>query len=177
MACESYRKVYGDYPCATSGTSVTDSATFRKDLFAQLTGSKVLSVSVSGGTPTVSLITYTAAGKTRMKGFLSAGIVTSNDDVDSTKAYEFRDPWNNPYGYRYRALGTSYANWNSSDFLLVSAGARFFNTSTLAEDEYWSPTTTTNPTPMTESGVVPSTYFLDDEKGLRADNLVNWQTN
>ena len=191
MACENYRKVYGDYPCASTGTSPTTaagSATFRKDFFDQLMGRKVLKASAITGGTAVALLSYNNAanlqGKARMKGFLSVGIVPSNDDLNFTdplKCFEFLDPWGNPYGYRYRILNAStalttaapYSNWKSSEFLLVSPGANFYEKSPLAEEEYWPPAPATTST----NGVVLSTYFLDDANGRRADNLVNWQTN
>ena len=45
IACENFKKTYGDYPCAVPGTSVSTSAHFsgfRTDLFDQLSGRRII---------------------------------------------------------------------------------------------------------------------------------------
>jgi prepilin-type N-terminal cleavage/methylation domain-containing protein len=120
MACEVYRKTYGDYPCGSSKSSWSNGAQFRKDFFDQLLGRKrIFTVNLSSGGNAVKLLNYTDTSlpggtNRKMKPFLSDGVVTSNDDkslglddwlTSSTPAaYEFRDPWGNAYDYRYRVL-------------------------------------------------------------------------
>ena len=45
IACENFKKVYGDYPCALAGTSVSTVANqtqYRENLYDELTGRRVL---------------------------------------------------------------------------------------------------------------------------------------
>lgn len=204
MACENFKKTYGDYPCAKSGTTTTNSDSFRRQLFDQLLGRKVLkSVALASGTAIVQIDyddpSYFGTGARRQKSFLSLGNVATNNDATigdndwrggNPATFEFRDPWDNPYGYRYRILNSPtssavnvatgaptgiYANWKSSNFLIVCAANKFNETVVpLHEDEFWDPT---GSSPMTTSGMIPSTYFDDTASGLRSDNIVNWQNN
>jgi prepilin-type N-terminal cleavage/methylation domain-containing protein len=204
MACENFKKTYGDYPCAKAGTVSTNSDAFRRQLLDQLVGRKVLkSVPLAAGGAAIVQIdyddaTYFGTGARRQKSFLNLGIVPSNSDAKlgdndwrggNPAAYEFRDPWDNAYGYRYRILNAAgssatnvatgaptgtYAAWKSSNFLIVCASNQFNDTTPLSEDEFWDPT---GATPMVTSGIVPSTYFDDTTTGLRSDNIVNWQNN
>lgn len=205
MACEVYRKTYGDYPCGSSKASSANGIQFRKDFFDQLVGRKrIYSANLSSGGNAVRLLNYTDTSlpggtNRKMKPFLSDGVVTSNDDKslgldDWTKAYEFRDPWGNAYDYRYRVLAgdntpiqdlttgaynTTYGAWKYPGFLLVSCGANFIEPAVdgdaPADVEYW------DGTDMPKTGVITTTYFSDDTNSppsfQRADNLVNWSNN
>lgn len=202
MAAEVYRKTYGDYPCGSNSASPTKGDQFRKDFFDQLVGRKrIFSSNLSSGGTAVLLLNYNDAklpGSTnrKMKPFLSDGVVASNDDKslgldDWTKAYEFRDPWSNPYEYRYRVLvGTTtaiqntstgiydstYGAWKYPGFLLVSCGANFAEPAVDGNppsvDDYW------DGTDMPKSGTITPTYFNDDTNSppayQRSDNIVNW---
>lgn len=203
MACEVYRKTYGDYPCGST-TAKTNSAQFRKDFFDQMAGRKrIYSVNLSSGGNAVQLLNYTdtklpGGTNRKMKPFLSNGVVTSNDDKsfgldDWTKAYEFRDPWGNAYDYRYRVLpgdstpiqnlttgayDTNYGAWKYPGFLIVSCGANYAEPTTEGtplDVEYW------DGTDMPKSGTITTTYFNDDTNSppsfQRADNIVNWTNN
>ena len=184
MACQSYRKTYGDYPCSQSGTDER----FRRDLLDQLLGRRVLRFTTPGLPPT---LTEIPVGGT-MRSFLSLGDVGTNDDTAigdvtgwrggaTAACREFVDAWGNPYDYRYKVLVSAarYAEWKSPNYLFVSAGANFVEPATegdiLGLTEYWDPTPASILN-MTSSGIVPATYF--DETGgsgpYRADNLVNW---
>ena len=201
MACEVYRKTYGDYPCG-SISAKTSGAQFRKDFFDQLVGRKrIYTANLASGGNAVRLLNYTdpslpGGSNRKMKPFLSAGVVTSNDDKslgldDWTKAYEFRDPWGNAYDYRYRVLpgdatpvqdlttgtyNSTYGAWKYPGFLIISAGANYAEPAVegdpLADAEYW------DGTDMPKSGTITSTYFNDDTASppsyQRSDNLVNW---
>ena len=194
MACEVYRKTYGDYPCG-SGASGT---LFRKDFYDQLVGSKrIYSVNLSAGGNAVQLLNYTdtklpGGSNRKMKPFLSDGIVTSNKD-NLLGQEEFRDPWGNAYEYRYRVLPggstpiqnlttgayeTTYGAWKYPGFLIVSCGANYTEPTTPGtpnDVEYW------DGTDMPKSGTVTTTYFNDDTNSppayQRADNVVNWANN
>ena len=200
MACEVYRKTYGDYPCGSNASGEL----FRKDFFDQLVGRKrIFSQNLPAGGSAVLLLEYysnklpmgtgnkTNPGR-KMKPFLSDGVVTSNDDKslgldDWTKAYEFRDPWGNAYDYRYRLLAgdsvstqdltTAYWKWKNPGFLLVSCGANYPDPpkeGTPVDAEYWNED-------MSTSGTISTTYFNDDTNSppsfQRADNIVNWANN
>ena len=101
---------------------------------------------------------------------------------------DFRDPWGNPYEYRYRILispNTSvqdlnnggyvgkYKDWVSTNFLLVSCGPNFALPTPEGSqpdfEEYF--VTGSN---MVKTGTIPTTYFDDTDSYQRADNLVNW---
>jgi prepilin-type N-terminal cleavage/methylation domain-containing protein len=200
MACEVYRKTYGDYPCGSTAAK-TNGAQFRKDLFDQLVGRKrIYTVNLPSGGNAIQLLNYTdtklpGGSNRKMKPFLSSGVVTSNDDKsfgldDTTKAFEFRDPWDNPYEYRYRVLpgdstpiqdlstgsyNTTYGAWKYPGFLIISCGANYAEPSTEGDPpavaEYWDGD-------MATTGTITSTYFNDDTNSppsfQRSDNLVNW---
>jgi len=207
-ACEMYKKMYGDFPCRnTGGLSGGDDPQFRKDLFDQIVGRKrlVATAIVSGGT-SIALKNYNDAslpgGATRkMKPFLSVGAVSSNDDKSlglndwtggTGAAYEFRDPWGNPYDYRYRVLPGAttavqnpatgayvapFSNWLAPGFLIVSCGPMFIEPANPDDAptfaDYWDDS---GANPMTKTGVVPATYGDEtNEAGpYRADNITSW---
>ena len=155
VACENYKKLYGDYPCAQNGRTVTDDTKFANDLFDQVMGRKILYTKTLGSTggKSVALVNYNDtslanSGTRIMKPFLSTGIVTSNNDkalgsadwTSSTAATLFQDPWGNPYGYRYRILPSAsspiidpttgqlaagYKDWQAPGFLIVSCGSNY----------------------------------------------------
>ena len=183
MACQSYRKAYGDFPACASGTDDR----FRRDLFDQLLGRRVMRNNALSGVPT--LLNFNdgqlpGGGARKMRSFLSMNEVTTNDDTqigsdDWNACREFVDAWGNPYDYRYRVLvsKTEYDRWRSPNFLIVSCSANFNPAAVDGEppaaDEYWQ---ITGASPMTRSGFVPASYF--DESGsngpYRADNIVYW---
>ena len=86
MACEVYKKTYGDYPCGSSKASSTNGIQFRKDFFDQLVGRKrIYTANLSSGGNAIRLLNYTdttlpGGTNRKMKPFLSDGVVTSNDD-------------------------------------------------------------------------------------------------
>jgi prepilin-type N-terminal cleavage/methylation domain-containing protein len=190
MACQSYRKAYGDFPCCATGTDDR----YRRDLLDQLLGRRLIRVTSPSSTPVLldyddPLLPSGTAGR-QMRSFLSFEEITTNDNTqisandwrtNNAACREFVDAWGNPYDYRYRALtAAKYANWKSPNFLFVSASAKYVPAANegdiLALEEYWDPSPSGGTT-MTQSGIVPSTYF--DESGastgpFRADNLVNW---
>jgi prepilin-type N-terminal cleavage/methylation domain-containing protein len=203
MACENYKKNYGDYPCRTNGGTDDN---FRKDLFDQLVGRRLIKgFPLTTGTA-VELIAYndgrlpSGSGGRKQKSFITVGEIKTNDDAnfgstDWTQTTEFRDAWDNAYDYRYRVLNaagspiqsasgiyqTPFADWKSPNFLLVSCGANYVEPATAgtmpATAEYWDATATGSST-MTKNGIIPGTYFEDAASGpFRADNLVNWTTN
>jgi prepilin-type N-terminal cleavage/methylation domain-containing protein len=183
MACQSYRKAYGDFPVCATGTDDR----YRRDLFDQLLGRRVIRVNTPGGVPT--LLNFNdgqlpGGGARKMRSFLSMNEVTTNDDTqigsdDWNACREFVDAWGNPYDYRYRVLvsPTRYQEWRSPNFLIVSCSANFNPAAVDGEPpataEYWE---VAGASPMTRSGFVPASYF--DETGsngpYRADNIVNW---
>ena len=184
MACQSFRKVYGDFPCSPTGTDDR----FRRDLLDQLIGRRVLRVVTPGSLPT---LTDIPVGGT-MRSFLTFQEISTNDDTKigandwrggaTAACREFVDAWGNPYDYRYRVLTTvtKYAEWKSPNFLFVCASANYVEAPTegdiLSLGEYWD-SAASGGTTMLRSGIVPGTYF--DESGsnagpFRADNLVNW---
>jgi prepilin-type N-terminal cleavage/methylation domain-containing protein len=190
MACQSYRKTYGDFPSSATGTDER----FRRDLLDQLIGRRLIRTTTPGGLPT--LLNYddaslpTGSAGRQMRSFLNLGEVNTNDNTkigaDDWKGgnpacREFVDAWGNPYDYRYRVLTAGkFAEWKSPNFLLVSASANYIAAPVegdiLASGEYWD-TLPSGAMNMTRSGIVPTTYF--DENGgdtgpFRADNLVNW---
>jgi prepilin-type N-terminal cleavage/methylation domain-containing protein len=192
MACENYKKNYGDYPCrANSGTDNT----YHRDLFDQLIGRRLLkSFPLANGTD-VELIAYddprlpTGSGGRKMKSFIDFGAIGTNDnshfaDNDwrggAAATYEFRDAWGNAYDYRYRVLNTPglptmntttgayispYADWKSPNFLVVSCGANYIDLGDgimPAQNEYWDVTTLTGGVNMMKNGIIPANYFEDD---------------
>jgi hypothetical protein len=136
-----------------------------------------------------------------MKPFLSVGAVNSNDDKSlglndwtggAAAAYEFRDPWGNPYDFRYRILpGSSTAiqnattgvfaspfkDWLTPGFLIVSCGANYIEPTNPADApsyaDYWDDS---GANPMSKSGIVPATYSEEtNEAGpFRSDNITSW---
>ena len=214
VACESFKKTYGDYPCLRSGTPVNPVAhdnQHRIDLFEQLSGRLVLFIrqlpSSSGGGFAVELWPYNKVpylqnnDRRTPKPFLSfddipVTVVGTGADAtpanfsDTTTRLELRDPWGNPYEYRYRALNAigssvqhssgnyqgTYATWLSTNFILVSCGANFAPPNREGDQpaftEYFDPASAS---PMVRTGVIPPTYFEDaDPSPRRSDNIVNW---
>lgn len=189
MACQSYRKTYGDFPSCANGSDVR----FRRDLFDQLIGRRLIRVTTAGSTPT--LLDYddallpTGSGGRQMRSFLNYDEITTNDNTKITAndwkgnnaaCREFIDAWGNPYDYRYRILVSGkYADWKSPNFLFVSCSVNFvpalIEGDAPALDEYWDPASSGG-SKMTLSGIVPKTYFdeVGDSGPFRADNLVNW---
>lgn len=188
MACQNYRRSYGDFPCCATGTDER----YRRDLLDQLLGRRLIRVITPGQTP--SLLAFDDASlpgsaNRRMRGFVSQGDISTNDDTqmaandwrgNNAACREFVDAWGNPYDYRYRVLTPGrYAEWKSPNFLAVSCSVNFVSPSTegMPPDmlEYWDSAPSGGST-MMRSGIVPSTYF--DEAGstgpFRADNIVNW---
>lgn len=202
MACEVYKKTYGDYPCGSSSATPSNSTQFRKDFFDQLIGRKRLLISaIAAGGTSVTLVNYNDTSLSQfssrvMKPIISLGSVPSNDDkllsADASKlgAYEFRDPWGNAYDYRYRIVSATaisstgfmnapYGDWTAPGFLIVSCGINYVEPATAETSpgfsDYWDSATKTPKT-----GQVSSDYFQDDDAGstyFRADNIVNWTTN
>ena len=190
MACQSYRKMYGDFPCR-SETGTDDR--YRRDLLDQLIGRRLIRVTTPGGTPT--LLPYDdaslpkgSAGR-QMRSFITYEEIQTNDNsqisVDDWRGNnaacrEFIDAWGNPYDYRYRILkDANFTDWKSPNFLFVCASANFMPAANegdlLDVEEYWDPAPSGG-SKMILSGIVPTSYF--DETGsagpYRADNLVNW---
>jgi len=189
MACQSYRKAYGDFPGCASGTDVR----YRRDLLDQLIGRRLIRVTTPGGIPALldyddSSLPTGAAGRV-MRSFLNFEEITTNDNsqisandwrANNAACREFLDAWGNPYDYRYRVLSAAkYNDWKSPNYLAVSCSVNFVPANVDGDapalDEYWDPAGSGGTT-MTRSGIVPATYF--DEAGnsgpFRADNLVNW---
>jgi len=211
IACENYKKTYGDFPCALAGTSISTGANqsqYREHLFDQLSGRRVLYTrQISSGGFAVELWNYNSTSlpngaNRKQKPFITLDdipvtVVTTKQDAapadlaNIATTLEFRDPWGNPYEYRYRVLGSvgisvqnlttggynpPYSYWMSANFLLVSCGANFAATKNEGDQpdfqEYFDPSSTTT---MVKTGMIPTTYFDDtDPAPLRSDNLVNW---
>ena len=186
MACQSFRKVYGDFPCRSAIGA--DDDRFRRDLLDQLIGRRVLKFRTPGLPPT---LTDIPVGGT-MRSFLTFQEISTNDDTKigdpndwrggaTAACREFVDAWGNPYDYRYRVLtDAKYPEWKSPNFLVVSASDNYkpalSDGDILDLGEYWdsAPAGAMN---MTRSGIVPGTYFDEDGSSngpFRADNLVNW---
>ena len=190
MACQSYRKMYGDFPCSATGTDER----FRRDLLDQLIGRRLIRTTTPGGLTT--LLDYddtslpTGSAGRQMRSFLTLGEIDTNNNSklsandwksNNAASREFVDAWGNPYDYRYRVLTAGkFTDWKSPNFLFVCASAKYVEAPTegdiLALGEYWDPAASGGTT-MLRSGIVPATYF--DETGgdvgpFRADNLVNW---
>jgi prepilin-type N-terminal cleavage/methylation domain-containing protein len=195
MACEVYKKTYGDYPCGSSSATPSNSDQFRKDFFDQLVGRQRISITaLAAGGSSITLVTPTSSQK--IKSFVSSGTIPSNDDKlfnanpSDKGAYEFRDPWGNAYDYRYRivsanaisatgAFNAPYGDWTAPGFLIVSCGINYAEPATAETppgfSDYWD-----SPTKTPKTGQVSSDYFQDDDAGgtyFRADNIVNWTTN
>ena len=193
MACQSYRKIYGDFPACATGTDDR----FRRDLFDQLIGRKILKQTTPGSPPTLENYDKDlnpALPKPPMRSFLGIGEISTNDNSkiaendwkgNNPACRELVDAWGNPYDYRYRVLTAGkYADWKSPNFLFVCASANYIPVAVegdiLAQGEYWDPVASGGTT-MTRSGIVPNTVnhsYFDEDGGdtgpFRADNLVNW---
>ncbi len=180
MACENYKKTYGDYPCRKD---VGSDDTYRKDMFDQLIGRRIIkSFPISTGTA-IELIAYndtrlpSGSQGRKQKAFIGYGEIKTNDDANfgSTTwslTVEFRDAWDNPYDYRYRVLNSAsspiqktdgtysgtLADWKSPNFLLVSCGANYVDKGEgVMPDikEYWDETTLTGGMKMAKNGLIP----------------------
>ncbi|MEY2750783.1 MAG: hypothetical protein RLZZ550_754 [Verrucomicrobiota bacterium] len=211
VACETYKKTYEDYPCALAGTNASNASNqtqFRTDLYDQLSGRRVLyRRQLATGGFAVELWPFNSTSlpngaNRKPKPFLSfedipvTVVSTRLDAVPADLAniattLELRDPWGNPYEYRYRVLSSvgvsvqnlttgglnpPYGSWLSANFLLVSCGANFAEPATAGDQpdfaEYFDPSTSTT---MVRTGMIPTTYFEDtDPAPRRSDNLVNW---
>jgi prepilin-type N-terminal cleavage/methylation domain-containing protein len=167
MACQSYRKIYGDFPCR-SATGTDDS--YRRDLLDQLIGRRLIRTTTPGGLPT--LLNYddtslpTGSAGRQKRSFLNLGEVNTNDNsklgADDWKGgnpacREFVDAWGNPYDYRYRVLTAGkYLDWKSPNFLFVCASANYVDAPSegeiLALGEYWDPAATRTGTRCTHVG-------------------------
>jgi len=209
IACENFKKTYGDFPCATNGAAPNTSAhdsRFRTELFDQLIGRKVIyNHTVTTGGFAVEMWPYNSnmlpnGTSRKMKPFITMDDVTVYDPTTKTdalpadlsnpaKTFDFRDPWGNPYEYRYRMLGSinvsvqnlttgafnpPYNAWLSANFVLVSCGPNFAAPTNEGDQpdfqEYFVPADT-----MVKTGVIPANYFDDaDPAPQRSDNLVNW---
>ena len=209
IGCENFKKTYGDFPCLLNGAlpSNAHNDQYRAALFDQLSGRRVLyRRQLPTGGFAVEIWNYNSTSlpngaNRKQKPFITLEeidvtvVATKKDAVPAdltsvATSLEFRDPWGNPYEYRYRALsgvGISvqktdgsggfnppYGNWLSSNFLLVSCGANFAVPSTDGAQpdfkEYFDDTST-----MVKTGLIPTTYFDDtDPSPRRSDNLVNW---
>jgi prepilin-type N-terminal cleavage/methylation domain-containing protein len=191
MACQSFRKTYGDFPCSPTGTDER----FRRDLLDQLIGRRVLRIATPGSLPT--LLNFDDSSlpgdstKRQMRSFLTFQEISTNDDTKigandwragaTAASREFVDAWGNPYDYRYRVLtAAKYPDWKSPNFLFVCASANYVEAAAegdmLSLGEYWDPAAAGGTT-MLRSGIVPATYFEENEGTtgpFRADNLVNW---
>ncbi len=211
IACETFKKTYGDFPCALAGTTASNASNqtqFRTDLFDQLSGRRVLYTrQLSTGGFAVELWPFNSASlpngaNRKPKPFISLDdipvtvVSTRLDAVPADLAniattLELRDPWGNPYEYRYRVLSSvgvsvqnlttgafnpPYGSWLSANFLVVSCGPNFALPAVEGEqpnfNEYFDPSTSTT---MVRTGMIPTTYFDDaDPAPQRSDNLVNW---
>ena len=201
MACENYKKTYGDYPCRAS---VGNDDSFRKDMFDQLIGRRIIKSFPVAPSSAIELIAYndtrlpSGTQGRKPKAFISYGEIKTNDDANFANAtwtltFEFRDAWDNPYDYRYRVLNAPsvavqtaagtyvapFADWKSPNFLLVSCGSNYVDKGDgVMPDikEYWDTTAVSTAT-MVKNGLIPPTYFEDADNALgpfRADNIVNW---
>lgn len=211
IACENFKKTYGDYPSAVPGTSVSTSAHFsgfRTDLFDQLSGRRIIYTrQIATGGFAVEIWPYNSTSlpngaNRKPKPFVAFDDIPVTvfatrldalpaDLANIASALEFRDPWGNPYEYRYRVLSSAgvsvqnlttgayyppYGNWLSANFLLVSCGPNFALPTTEGDqpsfNEYFDPETTKT---MVRTGMIPTSYFDDaDPAPQRSDNLVNW---
>jgi len=186
--CERYRKLYGDFPCASPGTgtaAASDQPNYRRDLYSQLTGKKRLrSTTLADGSIALELRDVTAANQRAIinPGTVTAGLSSAGGatPADLSTCDEFIDPWGNVYDYRYRILnGAStstteapYSYWRSPDCLIVSCGASYVEGSVETTGyvqlppigEYWDLTSAFE---MTRRGTIPSAsvsgdgYFTD----------------
>jgi len=201
MACENYKKTYGDYPCRAS---VGTDDSFRKDMFDQLIGRRIIKSFPVSDRAAIELIAYndtrlpSGSQGRKQKAFISYGEIKTNDDANFANTswaltFEFRDAWDSPYDYRYRVLNSAgspiqdalgayvapFADWKSPNFLLVSCGSNYVDKGDgVMPDikEYWDETAVGG-AKMVKNGLIPPTYFEDANNALgpfRADNIVNW---
>ena len=201
MACENYKKTYGDYPCRAS---VGTDDSFRKDMFDQLIGRRIIKSFPVSDRAAIELIAYndtrlpSGSQGRKQKAFISYGEIKTNDDANFANTswaltFEFRDAWDSPYDYRYRVLNSAgspiqdalgayvapFADWKSPNFLLVSCGSNYVDKGDgVMPDikEYWDETAVGG-AKMVKNGLIPPTYFEDVDNALgpfRADNIVNW---
>ena len=197
-ACERYRKLYGDFPCANSLTPLTytaDQPNYRQDLYLQLTGQRRLqSTALAGGGVGLNLYTVPAGSERPLVTPELVDACTATGTVPSpinlTTCAEFIDPWGNAYDYRYRILNAAttsaalqpYTAWLSPEFLIVSCGAKYTESIVSTKPhvpligEYWDASSTNA---MVKAGTIPSTYFENSTAaatgiGQRADNITNW---
>lgn len=178
-ACDAYRKLYGEFPLVRPGsyaTMTTDYPAFRQDLYAQLTGTKVLYSTVipATGASSVQLVAYNdgvfgpRASKRVVRPLLTRSMVTAcdasgNEEAEETAFSEFIDPWGNAYDYRYRiacvagdstSLNTAgkFGAWRTPEFLLVSCGRDFVASASASTphvpsmEEYWHASLPASPT-------------------------------
>ena len=213
IASENYKKLHGEYPCGRNGLTSTpadakfsaDDNKFRRDFFDQIMGRKVLYSKTinSFGEKTLEIVNYNdhrlPGSSTRIiKPLLNIGIVGSNNDKElgsddwtsDNAAFEFRDPWGNAYGYRYKILPSSstpiqsattgqfasiFRDWQAPGCLIVSCGGKYVEPSSPDQpplsNEYWDTSST-----MTKTGLIPPTYGdeLSEQGPFRADNIANW---
>jgi len=203
-ACERYRKLYGDFPCASPGTGTTvtsDQPNYRRDLYAQLTGKRRLRTNtLADGSMALELVTPTTQRPILNPGTVTAGLSTDGGAVPAklSDCDEFIDPWGNVYDYRYRILNAAttstaenpYNYWRSPDCLIVSCGVKFVEggagTTGFAQlppiGEYWDLSSAFE---MTRRGTIPAVsatsegYFSDSTSsssgvGSRADNITSF---
>jgi len=201
MACENYKKTYRDYPCRAS---VGTDDSFRKDMFDQLIGRRIIKSFPVSDRAAIELIAYndtrlpSGSQGRKQKAFISYGEIKTNDDANFANTswaltFEFRDAWDSPYDYRYRVLNSAgspiqdalgayvapFADWKSPNFLLVSCGSNYVDKGDgVMPDikEYWDETAVGG-AKMVKNGLIPPTYFEDANNALgpfRADNIVNW---
>lgn len=206
-ACDAYRKLYGEFPCVRNGTystATTDYPAFRQDLYDQMVGRKVLlATALSSGKTNLSLVAYNNsalpnAARRVPRPLVSAELIqgcsdNGDDRVAPDLMTQFLDPWGNAYDYRYRILPTAagatdttpFTTWLAPDFLLVSCGPNFVQSTSSTTphvpsmEEYWHASGTINgfaatTFQMTTRGTVSPAYFEDGTGFTRSDNLTNW---
>ena len=186
--CDAFRKLYGDFPNARSGASASSQTNaFRQDLFAQLNGTKVLLITATATGSTTELVNHNDSrlsngAKRVVRPILDQTAVpasdgTGNENVTAALKTEFIDAWGNAFDYRYKIAGSGFNPWLSPDFLLVSCGVDFVESTDTALPhipaikEYWD--TDATPSMLTE-GTIPPTYFDSGEGFNRSDNITNW---
>lgn len=186
--CDAFRKLYGDFPNAGSGASGnSQTAAFRQDLFAQLNGTKVLLITATATGSSTELVNHndtrlSNGAKRVVRPILDQAAVPAsdgagNENVAAALKKEFIDAWGNAFDYRYKIAGTGFNPWLSPDFLLVSCGADYVESTDTALPhipaikEYWD--TDATPSMLTE-GTIPTSYFDSGEGFNRSDNITNW---
>ena len=179
-ACERYRKLYGDFPCArnvgTNNTATLDQPNYRQDLYLQLTGrSRLRSIALAGGGVGLELYAVTPGSERPLVTPELVDACKADGTVPSPlnilTCTEFIDPWGNAYDYRYRVLNPSNvsstsapysATWYNPEFLLVSCGAKYTESKSLVTPhmpllgEFWDFSTVgTTTTAMVKAGTIP----------------------